>query len=123
MSQMKELYETVAADQVLQEKFKNIMEGAKEAGEEATGQALLEFAEEAGFSVSLAEAQEFFLNPPQSQEGELSDQELDLVAGGKSTEEKILSFATLNIGCNVLNSIRDSQDGKVCTTFGDGSRY
>ena len=111
MSQMKALYEKVAADLTLQEKFKSIMERAKEAGEEATGQALLGFAEEAGFSVDLSEAQEFFRNLAQSQEGELSDQELDMVAGGKSTAETgytiALSISTIGFGCHVLMSIKD----------------
>lgn len=123
MSQMKELYEKVAKDGSLQAKFNAIINGAEQAGKEATNQALLAFAKEEGFDVSLEEMQEFFQSLSKPKEGELSELELDMVAGGKSTEEKVLSFATLNIGCNILNSIRDSQSGKDCTTFGDGSRY
>ena len=104
MSQMKALYEKVAADLTLQAKFKSIMEGAKEAGEEATGQALLAFAKEAGFPLGLEEIQTFFREATEQQEGELSDQELDMVAGGKSTDDTVrnvvnLSFLTTNISC------------------------
>lgn len=123
MSKMKELYEKVSKDGALQSKFNAILNDMKQVGEQATNQALLAFAKEEGFDVSLEEMQEFFQSLSKPKEGELSELELDMVAGGKSTEEKVLSFATLNIGCNILNSIRDSQSGKDCTTFGDGSRY
>lgn len=93
MSQMSALYEKVAADLTLQKKFKKIMDGAKEAGEEATGQALLAFAEEAGFSVDLAEVKQFFQKLIQEQNGELSDQELDMVAGGKTITETVVITA------------------------------
>lgn len=104
MSQMKALYEKVAADQMLQEKFKKILDGAKESAEEATGKALLAFAEETGFSVRMEEIQTFFQEVTKWQEGELSDLELDMVAGGKSTEETVqyvvrLSFLTAQIIC------------------------
>lgn len=123
MSQMKDLYEKVSKGGALQSKFNAILNDMKQVGEQATNQALLAFAKEEGFDVSLEEMQEFFQSLSKPKEGELSELELDMVAGGKSTEEKVLSFATLNIGCNILNSIRDSQSGKDCTTFGDGSRY
>ena len=101
---MKDLYEKVAADLTLQEKFKKIMDGAKEAGEEATVQTLLAFAKEAGFPLGLEELQTFFREAAEQQEGELSDLELDMVAGGKSTDDTLryvvnLSFLTTQINC------------------------
>ena len=104
MTQMKALYEKVAADVTLQEKFKSITERAKDAGEEATGQALLRFAEEAGFSLTLEEMQTFFREAAEQQQGELSDQELDMVAGGKSADDTVryvvnFSFLTTDMSC------------------------
>ena len=122
MTQMKTLYEKVAADPSLQEKFNGILQDAEKAGEAETQNRLLSFAKEAGYDVSIEEMQRYFEGLAK-QEGELSDQELDMVAGGKSTAETVLSYATLNIGCDILNSMRDSQVGKECTSLGSGSRY
>lgn len=80
MTKMKELYEKVAADSTLQDKLATIMKGAEEAGEEATEEKLLAFAKDAGYDVTLDEMREFF-----KQEGlELSEADLDGVAGGKN---------------------------------------
>lgn len=86
MSQMKELYEKVAQDVELQKKFSEILADGEKAGKEATEEKLLAFAKDAGFDVNLAEMQEYFADFTAKQDGELSDLELDLVAGGKSTE-------------------------------------
>lgn len=81
---MKELYEKVAGDSGLQEKFAGIMKDAEKAGEEAVKEKLTAFAKEAGYEVSFEEMQEFFRALSEKKEGELSDAELDSVAGGKS---------------------------------------
>lgn len=60
MSNMKELYEKVAADSTLQDKFAAIMKGAEEAGKEVTEEKLIAFAKEAGYNVTLEEMQVFF---------------------------------------------------------------
>ncbi len=85
MSKMKELYEKVAADSALQEKFAVIMKGAEEVGEEATKEKLAVFAKEAGYEVTLEEMQNFFKELAESKESQMSDAELDQVAGGKGS--------------------------------------
>lgn len=122
MSQMKTLYEKVAVDLKLREKFNGILQEAEKVGAEETQNQLLSFAKEEGYDITIDEMQRYFEGLAK-QEGELSDQELDMVAGGKSTAETVLSYATLNIACNILNSMRDSQVGKECTSLGSGSRY
>ena len=83
MEKMKELYGKVAKDNGLQAKFAEIINGAENAGEEATKEKLVAFAKEAGYEVSFDEAQEFFKALSEKKEGILSDEELDAVAGGK----------------------------------------
>lgn len=85
MAQMKELYEKVTADSELQVKFAEIMKGVEAAGEETTKEKLTAFAKEAGYEVTLEEMQKFFKELAESKEGELSDVELDQVAGGKGS--------------------------------------
>lgn len=88
---MKELYEKVAANSTLQENFAVIMKGAEEAGEEATNANLVAFAKEAGYEVTLEEMRKFFKEMAESKESELSDVELDMVAGGKDLVAPIIS--------------------------------
>ena len=106
MSQMSALYEKVAADPSLQEKFNGILQDAEKAGEAETRDRLLSFAKEAGYEIGMDEMQEFFQNLAQAREGELSDFELDMVAGGKSTAETgytiALSISTIGFGCYIL---------------------
>lgn len=97
MGKMKELYEKVAKDGALQAKFKQINDGAAEAGEAATKEKLVAFAKEAGYEVSVEEAQEFFKSLSGQKEGQLSDSELDAVAGGKG--DVFLSIATMGFTC------------------------
>jgi predicted ribosomally synthesized peptide with nif11-like leader len=85
MSKMNELYEKVAASSTLQEKFAEIIKNAEVAGEEATKEKMVDFAKEAGYDVTVDELQKFFKGLVESEEGALSDVELDQVAGGKST--------------------------------------
>lgn len=83
MSQMKELYNKVAKDAVMQQKFSKILAESEEVSKEATTEKLITFAREAGFALSLDEMQEFFTTLQVKPAGELNDAELDLVAGGK----------------------------------------
>lgn len=85
MSKMKELYEKVAGDRVLQAKFEVILNRAEKAGEDETGKKLLAFAKEAGFDVTVDEIKSFFNKLNENRSAELSDSELDAVAGGKGT--------------------------------------
>ena len=81
MSKMNELYAKVAADSALQEKYYKIVE---EAGDEAAlGEKLIAFAKEQGFDVTLSDVEEFFKSLAEPANGQLSEEELDSVAGGK----------------------------------------
>lgn len=84
MGMMKELYEKVAADGALQAKFNAILNDPEKAGEAATGEKLAAFAKEAGYDVSIDEMKAFFTNLAEKDKGQLSDSELDMVAGGKA---------------------------------------
>lgn len=106
MSQMKELYEKVSGDAELQKNFQAILAEALAAGKEATEAKLVAFAREAGYSVSLDEMQEFFKELESQQEGELSDLELDLVAGGKVSAGSVLaSVFTLGVACAFASAV------------------
>lgn len=83
MSKMQDLYNKVAADNELQAKFTEIIKNSGASGKEATQVKLIAFAKEAGFDVSAEEIREFFDDVSKNMEGELSDTELDMVAGGK----------------------------------------
>lgn len=86
MSNMKELYDKVAADLTLQEKFLEIMDGAEAAGGDVIKQKLIGFAKDAGYDVTLDEIRDLFQEKmTESKEGALSEAELDMVAGGKGT--------------------------------------
>lgn len=114
MSQMKELYEKVSKDVELQEQFSQIVKEAEQAGEQATGEKLLAFAKGAGYDVTLEEMREFLQALIEKQPGELSEIELDMVAGGKATMDDVVkgaqgvaqwaavSIATLGIMCIIM---------------------
>jgi predicted ribosomally synthesized peptide with nif11-like leader len=107
MDKMKELYEKVAKDSALQAKFADIMKVAEEAGLESTKKKLAAFAKDAGFDVTLEEVQAFFKELSQKTEGELSDTELDMVAGGKSRSGKLataISIVSAGVGCVILSA-------------------
>ena len=111
MSQMKDLYEKVSKDGALQSKFNAILNDMKQVGEEATNQALLAFAKEEGFDVSLEEMQEFFQSLSQPKEGELSDLELDMVAEGKNQRYADFSILTVLVGCIAVSIAADLTQG------------
>jgi predicted ribosomally synthesized peptide with nif11-like leader len=115
METMKELYEKVAGDSALQAKFTALMKDAEKVGEEATKEKLVAFAKEAGFDVSYEEVYEYFKTLSEKEEGELSDAELDSVAGGKSdggTVNIVVSVVTLGIGCFALSVAMGSECGE-----------
>ena len=110
---MQELYEKVSSDAALQKKFSEIMKGAEAVGKEATEAKLTAFAKEAGYDVAAEEMQAFFKELEENKKGELSDSELDMVAGGKSQGWYVTSIATLGIGCAV-GSIMGMATGASC---------
>jgi predicted ribosomally synthesized peptide with nif11-like leader len=84
MGKMKELYEKVAADSSLQSKFAEIMKDAEKADKEEKEKKLLAFAKEAGYVLSIEEVIDFLEKLKSKETGELTDTELDMVAGGKT---------------------------------------
>jgi predicted ribosomally synthesized peptide with nif11-like leader len=107
---MKELYEKVAKDSALQEKFNSIMKDSEKMGEEAAGEKLTAFAKEAGYEISLDEMKAFFTELSGKDKGELSDTELDMVAGGKSVEGIVhiaSSVITVGIGCGFISVLHE----------------
>ena len=109
MSKMKELYEKVAGDSTLQSKFYEIMSNAEKAGEKATDESLIRFAKEAGYDITLDEIKAFFSELAEPKQGELSDEELDLVAGGKTVSQKgaiAASVLSLGLGCAAVSAWR-----------------
>jgi hypothetical protein len=58
------------------------------------------------------EMQAFFRELTESKEAELSDTELDQVAGGKGTFGALTSIATLGIGCGIISAVAEAmKDG------------
>ncbi len=82
MEKMKELYEKVAGDAALLAKFNEIMKDSAGANEPAK-EKLTAFAKEAGYDISPEEALEYIGALSRQKNGSLSDDELDMVAGGK----------------------------------------
>lgn len=121
MDKMKELYEKVAKDSTLQENFAEIMSDAEKAGEATTGEKLKAFAKDAGFEISLDEMRAFFKELVETDKGQLSDFELDMVAGGKSENGRgnvIGSVVTLGISCAAGSLIFELE--KTESNFSDG---
>lgn len=117
MSQMKALYEKVSKDQSLQQKFIDIMRGTEADGKEVVSEKLLAFAKEAGYTVTMEEMNAYFKELTMQEKAELSESELDMVAGGKMTGRGIIniinSAATLVIGC-IASSVWDAATGGNC---------
>lgn len=116
MPNMKELYEKVAADSALQEKFKEIMGSAEKDGKEATEAKLTAFAKEAGYAVTTAEMTEFFKQMSDEQIGELSDSDMDMVAGGKNKAGLAISIFGLGVSCGVVSFSLEVTEG-LCAEF------
>jgi len=93
MLQMQELYEKVSKDEALQEKFARIMNAGK--SNEETAKGLIDFAKDAGFDIIMEEIQAFFKELSEKKEGEISEAELDSVAGGKGGGSVYISKSTL----------------------------
>lgn len=111
MEKMKELYEKVAGDSGLQAKFAEIMKDAAE----GTTEKLVGFAKEAGYDVSIKEAQEFFKALTEQKDGSLSNAELDMVAGGKrlNLEGVAASIFSFGLYC-AITSLGDVIVGASC---------
>lgn len=83
MSKMQELYDKVAQDSDLQAKFSAVIENAQKDGEANVNDELIRFANSIGYDITLDEMIEFFREIAEDTDGDLSEAELDMVAGGK----------------------------------------
>lgn len=109
MVKMKELYKKITGDSALQAKFGEILNDAEKAGRVATDIKLAAFAEEAGYDISAEEMREFFRDLAEKRNGELSDAELDSVAGGLLNPNNVL----LSHSCQGYKCVQDSQMGLI----------
>lgn len=114
MPVMEELYEKVAANSTLQAKFAEIMKDAESIGEKATKERLLAFAKEAGYDITVDEMQEFFEALAEAKCGELSDTELDQVAGGKGGLGWYTSIIGVVIGCILASGLASMKGISNC---------
>ena len=106
MNNMEKLYQKVSADASLQQKFSEIMKDSESAGKEAIDAKLLDFAREAGFEITVEEMNRFFAGKIQGTKDELSDAELDAVAGGKTDSgfaTAVMSVLTVGVYCAVAS--------------------
>jgi predicted ribosomally synthesized peptide with nif11-like leader len=83
MSKMDELYQKVAGDAELQKKFFGILDETENLSAAGTEEKLTAFAKDAGFEISIGEMQKFFKDLIEGSQDQLSEVELDMVAGGK----------------------------------------
>lgn len=97
MTKMKELYKKVAADADLQQKVSKILEAAGEDAD-AAGKNLVAFAKEQGYDVTVDEIKEFFNSLSEISDGPLSEEELDVVAGGKVSIGNV-SLGNIFVAC------------------------
>ena len=111
MEKMKEIYERVTKDEALQAKFASTM---KDAGADIA-EKLRSFAKEIGYDVTPDEIQAFFKDLAENQNGQLSDAELDMVAGGKSSMGVLaaaFSAITLGITCAIGSIVFETAVGQ-----------
>ena len=123
MENMKSLYEKVSTDTRLRQRFKEIIRNDEKAGAEEMKEKLIAFAREAGFDITIEEMKEFFSLKKEETGGELSEAELDMVAGGKLTFGGAvlggaLSALTIGIGCIVVSVQHSDCD----SYYNNGSR-
>jgi predicted ribosomally synthesized peptide with nif11-like leader len=118
MKQMEELYRKVADDTVLQAKLATAMKDADKVGEYAAKQNLTAFAKDAGYDIKMEEMQAFFKDLAEKETEELSDAELDMVAGGKSQGYLVASIMSIGFACAIA-SIIGSTSNKSCDSVVD----
>ncbi len=83
MSKMQELYDKVTQDRDLQAKISEVIKNAQKDGEANVNDELIRFVNSIGYDITLDEMVEFFRVIAEDTDGELSEAELDMVAGGK----------------------------------------
>lgn len=115
MDTMQKMYEKVANDGNLKTQFAEIMSGSEQAGREETLAKLVDFAKETGYDVTATEIESFFKEQSEKKDGELSDLELDMVAGGKSKGTALfVSIISFGLGCGGSNSVTVNDTFSYC---------
>lgn len=89
MLKMQELFEKVSKDAALLKTLSAIMNDAEKAGTDATKEKLAAFAKDNGFDITIDEMRDYFKEVAESKDAVLSDEELDLVAGGKAGGDQL----------------------------------
>jgi predicted ribosomally synthesized peptide with nif11-like leader len=82
MSKIHDFFEKVGENQELQTKLIKIISDAEQAGETEIGTKIIDFASEAGFDITIDELREYFKEMAGSEDGSLSDSELNMISGG-----------------------------------------
>ena len=100
----------------MQDRFNQVLIESKQAGQEKTEEKLIAFAKDAGFEITLSELQDFFSGLEEPSQAELSEAELDMVAGGKLTSEAIqtVAISLTVIGCVIMRSINQNSSEGYC---------
>ncbi len=92
MEEMRKLYEKVAKSSMLQKKLIWIANEAAVAGRKKTRERLIDFAKDAGFDITIEEMRHFFMDLSEKQEAELTDTELEIVAGGNGMQNVFIKL-------------------------------
>ena len=99
MNQIQALYQKIAVDAELRQKLGKILSPAETESKEVTEKKLEAFAAEAGFAVTMNDLKAFL---GEAKKTELSESELDAVAGGKNPYGDVViieSILTLGLAC------------------------
>lgn len=115
MGNMKEIFDAVSNDSNLQSKFKEVIRKSEGVGQEEAERNLRAFAKDAGFEVTTDDIVSFSKELTGTN-AELSELELDMVAGGKSDIAKVI-VSVLSFGINCDYPQRTS------VFFKDGTGY
>lgn len=115
MNSIQELYDKIAKDPALQAEFTNILEQGEEEVQEILMDRILSFGKALGYEGTAKEVKEFFAQLANTGEGELSDAQLDQVAGGKSAKgiyAVATSVITAGLACLMESIDRESKSNR-----------
>ena len=105
MKTLEQFYNEVAASEELQKEFATVSQESAEA--------IVAFAKKYGCETTKEEVKAFFEKKIE-ENGELSEAELDAVAGGKSGNVILLSIGSFGLACAFLSLTDVMQNGGKC---------
>ncbi|MDD4565944.1 MAG: Nif11-like leader peptide family RiPP precursor [Eubacteriales bacterium] len=82
MEEIKVFYEKVSKSPMLRKKLIWIADEATIAGQKKTKERLIDFVKDAGFDITIEEMRDFFADLAEKKNAEMTDAELETVAGG-----------------------------------------